>query len=288
MKKAMVLLLAVVCGFALWVTASAGIKSFSSSMGSPVAHNSTSLLDEGISYLDSHDLTDAVAVLQNAVAADPTNQEAQFYYAVARVAYVYQNPSAATTGTLKGVEQALKLCGLTFASFGVYDTKTTSGPAGLSSSAPTTGAAFTFLNNALLPQIEGAIANLGNVTSALSCPIPQSALGKTTGSPLTADYGDALVIQAGLYAAEGMLNFLLAYNLNVNPVPIVNTQGLDSRALFRLAVQQNSALLTPASPALLTSAETAFESAITTFQAAVTAIEARPWRPATSSCWTSR
>jgi hypothetical protein len=101
-----------------------------------------------------------------------------------------------------------------------------------------------------------------------------SALDKT-GSALTVDYGDALVIEAGLYAAEGVLDFLLAYNLNVNPIPLVNTQGLDSRALFRLAMQQNSALLTPAYPTFLASAQTAISNSITTFNNAVTAIQHR-------------
>jgi hypothetical protein len=268
-KKAIVLLLLAVCGLGVWMIASAG--------GSSQGASASSLVLAGKGYLYDHDNADfgnAVTAFQNAVAADPTNQEAQFYYAVTQVAWVYQNPNAATTGALKNVEQILQLSGVSFVTFGIYDTESSGGSAGLASTTPTTGAAFTFLQNALLPQIQTALTSLNVVTSGFTSTLQPSALNKT-GSNLRIDYGDVLVIEAGLQAAEGMLDFLLAYNLNVNPIPLVNTPGMGSRTVFRTAVQQNSALLTPVYPALLASAKTAINNSITTFNAAAAAIQGR-------------
>jgi hypothetical protein len=271
MKKVIVLFLVVACGLGVWMIASAGGTS-------PALPYVTTGKADLYAHTNAQ-FANAVTAFQNAVTADSTNQEAQFYYAVTQVAWVYQNPSATTTGALTSLEQILQLSGVSFITFGLYDTETSpGGSSGLPSTTPTTGAAFTFLRYALLPKIQTALTSLttgqGQVTTGFTSTLQPSALDKT-GSALTVDYGDALVIEAGLYAAEGVLDFLLAYNLNVNPIPLVNTQGLDSRTLFRLAMQQNSALLTPAYPTFLASAQTAISNSITTFNNAVTAIQNR-------------
>ncbi|MGD0230723.1 MAG: hypothetical protein ABSC19_10250 [Syntrophorhabdales bacterium] len=292
MKKGSALFLVVVCGLGVWMIASAGITSqgpqsasrwttlgrmIASSAGiTSQSTSSSSYVAAGKGYLYDHDNADfknAVTAFQQAVTAGPTDQEAQFYYAVTQVAWVYQNPSAAATGTLTSVKQALQLSGLSFTTFGLYDTESPTGPAGLASTTPTTGAACTFLKNALLPKIQTALTSLNKVTDSFSSTLEPSALNRT-GANLTVDYGDVLVIEAGLQATEGMLDFLLAYNLNVNPIPLVNTKA-DSRTTFRHAVQQNSALMTPADPTLLADAKTAIDSSITTFNTAVQTIQNR-------------
>ncbi|MGD0843517.1 MAG: hypothetical protein ABSA06_04015, partial [Geobacteraceae bacterium] len=238
-----------------------------------------SLVDAGKAALSNHDIIAARDDFKNAVAADSTNQEAQFYYGVSRVFAIYEDGQTADTPALDSIKDILTLSGFDFTgggSLSVY--KGTKGKAphkGVGPNMPATGDIIAFLTSKALPEIDGAIANLELVSGTSTFSAFQPAwLKKDSGGQITIDMADVRSIKALFYAVKTDLELMRVYNLNTNLPSVVNVVTSDMMK-FRKLLTGNPSFLTPLDPSRLPIARVAMGNFIDTYKEAVDSMNAR-------------
>ena len=238
---------------------------------------SPELVASGKILLNNHSIIAARDTFKQAVTTDPTNQEAQFLYGVTRILAIYEDGQGGNTSGLDNIREILELSGLNFSSFGLYNTRSTSGngSSGLPSSTPSTGAVIAYLSSKVLPEITGAIANLDAVTdtSFLSSISPAATANSTT-STISVDYSDVLVTKAIAHLAACNLQLLGVYGLDFSPPQILNGDVGQIKRFHDLLLGSDK-LLTPQNPAKLTAGKTELVSFIDTFNQSITTIKSR-------------
>jgi len=231
-------------------------------------------VENGKNYLAAHNILAARTEFCNAVQDDSTNQEAQLLYGLTRVFAVYEDGQSVNTSGLDSVREILTLSGFIFNTFGVYDTDGTK-PHRFSSSTPSTGAVIDFLIGNLLPQVDGAIANMSAVSSqSFSSSVLPAAVDKQSGGPISIDYADVQMIKALLYALKCNLELVRVYGLNVN---LPTFQGSEAKQLmnYKQLFQNDATLLAPKDASRLPFARTALVNFIDTYTSAAGYILAR-------------
>ena len=224
-------------------------------------------IDQGKSYLVAHNILAARDQFNLAVQADSSNQEAQLLYGTTRVFAVVEDGQSVNTTGLDSVREILQLSGFIFSQFSVYGTTTTSRPDGIAATTPRTGAILDFLKAKLLPEVDGAIANLNTVTnSAFTSVIAPSSINKGPGVSITIDYADALVIRALLQEIKCNLELLMVYGLDVS-LPDIQA-GKDQLMTYKHFFSSDATLLTPKDAPRLATAKTALVSFIDTYTSA--------------------
>lgn len=261
-------LMMVTCGImaVLAVAASAGLVSvdllrrITSSAPAVTAVPAQTYIDQGKFYLTSRNILAARDQFRLAVQSDPANQEANLLYGVTRIAAVAEDGQSLNTAGLDSVREIFELAGFVFSKFGIYDTVIQAGPKVLPSSTPRTGAVLDFLKTKLLPEVDGAIANLAVVTNTAFASDIDAAMFRNNNGPLTIDYADALVIKALLQALKCNLELVMVYGLDVS-LPDVQAAP-DQLMTYKLFFTADPTLLTPKDPARLTTARAALLSFI--------------------------
>jgi hypothetical protein len=236
---------------------------------------SASFVDQGKGYLASHNILAARDAFQQAVAADPTDQAAQFFYGMTRVVAVYEDNQSLNTTALDSVREVLEQCGFIFGTYNVYGTTTTKTPKEIAATTPNTGAVMDFLATNLLPQINGAIDNLAAVSNtAFSTTLDTAGIGKPGGGTITVDYADVVMLKTLLYGLQCQLKLIQVYGLDFSPPQIA---GGDPKELmrYRQLLQNDATLLAPKNPSFLTDARAALVSFIDTYGAAIDNIRQR-------------
>ena len=231
-----------------------------------------SLVDTGKSLLYAHDILGAKAKFQDAVAQDPLHQEAQFYMGVTRILAVYEeemnNPS-----DFKSVREIAELAGVTFLTYGLYDT-TSSFPSQLSQTTPRTAAVLEFVKDRILAEVDGAIGNFSNITSVDFISTLQPEAAKRSGPNFVIDYADVLLLKSGLYASKALLEYMLAYDLDVSPPSLYNGT-LDEMLKFKNVVEASPLLFKPKEPARLAGAKAAIINCIDSHNDAIPYVRSR-------------
>lgn len=240
-----------------------------STISAPAATGAESSLqgyiDQGKYYLVQHNILAARDQFKLAVQADSTSQEANLLYGVTRVCAVVEEGQSLHTEGLDSVREILELAGFTVTQLNIYDGEIAK-PEELASTTPNTGAIIDFLKTILLPEVNGAITNLSKVTTtSFTSIIDTSAIDKASGSAITVDYADALVIRALLQAVKCNLELLQVYGLNVN---LPSIQAAPEQLMTYKQFFQDSTFLTPRNAANLATAKTALISFIDTYASA--------------------
>lgn len=232
-----------------------------------LAADASSLINEGKTLLTARNLLGARDKFKQAVIEDPANQEANLLYGITRVFAVVEDGQLSSTAGLDSVREILELTGFSFTSFSVYDMNGNS-PETPADTMPNTGDIILFLNNKLLPEVDGAIANLAKVTStSFTSSISSAALDMTSGTNISVDYGDAQVLRSLLYGLKCQLELLQVYGLNVHLPTLLGDDGQQLKTYQQL-LQNDSTLLAPKAATRLATAKTALINFIDTYSSA--------------------
>jgi len=236
-----------------------------------LAAEASSLINEGKTLLTARNLLGARDKFKQAVIEDPANQEANLLYGITRVFAVVEDGQLSSTAGLDSVREILELTGFSFTSFSVYDMNGNS-PETPADTMPNTGDIILFLNNKLLPEVDGAIANMAKVTStSFTSSISSAALDMSSGTNISVDYGDAQVLRALLYGLKCQLELLQVYGLNVHLPTLLGDDGQQLKTYQQL-LQTDPTLLSPKATARLATAKTALINFIDTYSSASTLI----------------
>ena len=199
-------------------------------------------IDMGKFYLTSQNILSARDMFKQAVDVEPGNQEANFLYGITRVAAVVEDGQGLNTAGLDSVREIFELAGVVFSKYSIYESIYVE-PAELAPGTPRTGAVLEFLKTKLLPEVDGAIANLEVVSStAFTSTHNPASLGKESGVILTADYADALVTKAMLHALKCNLELVIVYGPDVN---LPNIQAAPRELMTYKQLFLNPTFLTP-------------------------------------------
>lgn len=230
------------------------------------------LIDQGKSSLQSHNILAARDAFSQAVSMAPENQEANLLYGVTRILAVAEDGQSLNTTDLDSVREILELAGVSFTNFNIYGMNYTS-PHRFADSTPRTGAVLDFLKTKALPEIEGAVGNLNKVTDpAFASVLAPAAIARTSGTDITVDYADALVLKALVNAAKCNLNLLLVYNLDIS---IPDIQSNPDQLITYKKLLKGPGFLSLQEQGRLTTAKEALISFIDTYNAAIPVLMAR-------------
>ncbi|RZB30254.1 MAG: hypothetical protein SRB1_02534 [Desulfobacteraceae bacterium Eth-SRB1] len=173
-------------------------------------------------------LLEANAKFEAAVTANPSDQEANLFYAVTRLAALLDNNVTYTADApIENVKELLDGFGMDAAGRDLFNW-TASIPEDiygniiLPSDSPSGTDVQTFLQSVIIPEIDGAIANLNNITSETFIN-GITLLTTETGelNDIEVDYGDVLLYKSLLYAAKALILIIDSYDLNADIDAIV-------------------------------------------------------------------
>jgi hypothetical protein len=231
------------------------------------------LVEQGKQALYDHNILLAKEKFLAATASNPTDQQAQLFLGVVRIAALYENGQSSKTPALDSIREIAELFGVKFTSYNLYNTRGTWNDQILNTT-PSTGKVLDFVAAKMLPEIDAALQNLSQVTdSNFSSTLSPAALARS-GSDYTIDYADVLTIKAMAYAAKTALELTLAYNWDVNIPSIISADPKDLQDVRKLLVDR-PAFATPKEPARLSAAKQAMHNYIDTFNSASNQITLR-------------
>jgi len=150
-----------------------------------------------------------------AVAADPSDQEANLFYAVTRVgAFALEQGSGSGLETLRDLYEAF---GITRNSNdSLPDSPVDLPPAGLTilpDTAPDGEPVRAFLAGPFVDLLDDALAKLSFVTSSFTTTITAAETGDTA---VEVDYGDVLLLRSAFHALKGLFLFVSSYDLDID------------------------------------------------------------------------
>jgi len=114
----------------------------------------------------------------------------------------------------------------------------------LPSNAPTTGEVIQFLKDTLLPEVNGALANLSKIDKTLNIMVTAAELNGDEDQEV--DYGDVCLYRSSLYILRAAISILSAYDLNVDIYDIVKKIQDDIFNIKRDIIDSYPMLLTVA------------------------------------------
>jgi hypothetical protein len=172
------------------------------------AQTADQLVTDGRAFLAQRNLTNAHLKFAAAVAASPNHENANAFVSVTRLLNLIYQPPAQNFLTRLGVSAT----GRDVYHWNAFITKDTNhvpiAPVGVSGAE-----ASPFWRTNALPEITNALANLARITN------PNFLLNltsnETTTAAVTVDYGDLLMLRAGLHFMEYFSYTLLAHDLDV-------------------------------------------------------------------------
>lgn len=233
------------------------------------AQTADSLVAEGRAALAAEDLATARAKFEAAIALEASHDNANVLLGVVRLVDVVNRPAVQTFLTRLGVGSMGR---------SVYDwtAKPTENPDG-SLVVPSGVSAGEFAQNwrtNAVPEISAAIANLAQVTDT-GFLISLSA-AETTAQAVDVDYGDLLVLRAGLHGFIYFSHTMLAHDFDAQ-LSALETMG-DAPGGFSIQqlLADHPQLLTYATTADLAAARTAFENLVDQYVLGSAALRARP------------
>ncbi len=198
---------------------------------------------------------------QQALNIDVTNQTANAFHAFTRIARLYENPDDGVGTNNNSMAELLSRFGLIVSGGGgtvkhlfneivpIFPEDAT-GHLLLPSNAPTGQNLQAYLQTVLIPEIDGALANLARVTSTFSLTLSTAEISRDATSPIEIDFGDVKLYESALRALKAQSLVLLAYNANVD-IDDMNEKdrlNLDANLLTDLFANDQT-LLTPAAGA---------------------------------------
>jgi hypothetical protein len=225
-------------------------------------------VSQGRSYLAAQDMVDANNAFGQALAASPTNENANVFYAATRLLQLPGEAAGSNFLTRIGIP----LSGRNIYNWQAEPPLDTNGiviaPAGVDANEFTAQ-----LRDNLLPEIAGAIANLAAVTDTNF--MVNLTSEETSVTAVTVDYGDLKLIQAGLYVAEHVIYLLNAQNLDVQ-LTALRSLATNPNTTVQSVLSAYPQLLTFATTNDLQLARIAFSNAVNAYMTASAIIRGRP------------
>jgi len=230
---------------------------------------SDQLVQQGRALLASHDIVGANQKFMAAVADDPSNPAANLYCSITRLLALVQDqsngPDPAALDSLKEFLDALGVQG----SRDIYNMTAhlqadASGQDYFPPGSPSPAKFSDYLVSVVIPQIDGAIANLNaitdqNFTAAL---MPSET---TMPDGILVDHGDIALFKAELNNAKAAILISAAYNMDVDPNDLYSMKKAMGYLHIQTVLDSCPNLLKPAKPELLPTAKTALHAAIAAY-----------------------
>ena len=146
-----------------------------------------------------------------AVAADPSDQEANLFYAVTRVgAFALEQGSGSGLETLRDLYEAF---GVTRNSNDSLPDSPVDLPPAFPDTAPDGEPVRAFLAGPFVDLLDDALANLSVVTSLFTTTITAAETGDMA---VEVDYGDVLLLRSAFYVLKGLFLFVSSYDLDID------------------------------------------------------------------------
>jgi len=233
------------------------------------AQTADSLVSEARAALSAEDLATARTKLEAALALEASHDNANVLLAVVRLADIVNRPDVQTFLTRLGVGSVGR---------SVYDwtAKPNEDPGG-SLVVPTGVSAGEFAQNwrtNAVPEISAAIANLAQVTDT-GFLISLSA-AETTAQAVDVDYGDLLVLRAGLQGFIYFSHTMLAHDFNAQLSVLESMADAPGGFSIQRLLADHPQLLAYATTADLAAARTAFENLVDQYVTGSAILHARP------------
>lgn len=172
-------------------------------------------VDEGRVYLCAHDIVNANISFKKAVSDDPADPGANFFYSVTRILALINDVT---------FNDLLDRFDVSPEGRNLYEwtadfQRDVDGNVVLPNDAPTSGEVLAFLKDILLPEVEGALDNLGIIDDEFSIILsPDETLQYEN---LEVDYGDIALYRSSLHALRLLILILDAYDLDLDIDDIV-------------------------------------------------------------------
>ena len=171
---------------------------------------------EGRGYLCDHDIVNANISFKEAVSNDPADPEANFFYSVTRILALINDETFNDLLVRFGVSSEGRNLYEWTADF---QRDIIEGDVVLPDDAPTSGEVLAFLKDILLPEVEGALDNLGVIDDEFNMILyPDETVQDGN---LEVDYGDIALYRSALHALRLLILILDAYDLDLDIDAIV-------------------------------------------------------------------
>ena len=202
--------------------------------GSP---ESQALVAEGRAYLFNNGepttsgLITAKARFAAAVEADATDQEANLFFAITRLPGLLDNTVSYTSGyPIENVKELMDRCGVSHEGRDILDWSASipedaEGNPLLPSDTPSGQAIQDFFRSVIIPEIDGALANLSVIAESFNLTLTASETGEDRN--IEVDYGDVLLYRSFLHTVKAWFLIICSYDIDMDIDDIVEKMNSD-------------------------------------------------------------
>ncbi|MCK4389013.1 MAG: PKD domain-containing protein [Desulfobacterales bacterium] len=180
-------------------------------------------IQQGRNYLSQQTMqgvVDANASFYAALEIEPTNPEANFFYALTRLGALFDNNVSYTASApIENIKELLDGFGVSTEGRNIFDwtakfPEDAEGDIILPSYTPSGPAIQEFLQSVLIPEIEAALDNLSIIDDTFSIILDDSETGEYTTYNVEVDYGDVLLYRSLLHAVKATILIISSYDLD--------------------------------------------------------------------------
>jgi len=205
-------------------------------MGAPESHAATAaqLVQMGRDKLAAHKLVEADLYFQQALTADPNDQNANFFRSLTRFLVIYEEPefdSSTAMDSLKEFLDGLHASGTTPS---VYDItgkvhngynipKDANGHTQFYSGAPTGAKVQEYLFTKIKPKADASIANIDKLGGAFTVVLSPAENG--TSEYVLVDKNDMLLLKSMLQLVKATIEFSYVYNVDIDPYDLYGKEA---------------------------------------------------------------
>jgi hypothetical protein len=223
----------------------------------------------GRTHFEQRDIARANENFAAALALEPNNTTANVFYAATRLLALSKTPAFNTLMDRVGVSSTNRDVFSWSAEFRTDATGFPIAAEGLSAQE-----VVTFLRGTLLPEVEGAIANLAKIEDTAFL-LNLTAAEAFAAGPVTADYADIRLLRASLEFGRYLLYTISMHNFEAQAEAIRSLYEADQLNLEQV-LRRFPQLLTLSSTNDLAPAKNAFQKSISDYLTASSMIRARP------------
>ncbi|MBF0450662.1 MAG: hypothetical protein HQK75_08175, partial [Candidatus Magnetomorum sp.] len=179
---------------------------------------------QALSKRTHQSIVDSRGYFSTALTIDPTSEQANLFYAIARMAAIIDMNAPYTPGLpLESLNELLDACGVDPDGRDLFDWTADIYQASddrlvLTDQCPSPQAVMNYLNTVFLAEIDGALNNLSNISESFVMIVTKEEMGTDSLDDVEVDYGEVLLYKSALYAIKSAILTLSCYDYDIQSV----------------------------------------------------------------------
>ena len=182
---------------------------------------------ESLSKKTHQSIIESRNYFSSALAIHPNNEQANFFYAIARIAGIFDMNTPYEQGLpIESLNELLDSCGVDSNGRDIFNWtaeiyETQDDYPILTDQCPSPQAIIDYFDTVFLSEIDGALDNLSKISDSFETIISKDEMSSQSIEDVEVDYGEVLILKSALYAIKSVVLTISSYNYDVQNVQML-------------------------------------------------------------------